>query len=137
MSEQIKANLRKFIKELDNGNLNIIDEFFSPDVVIHSPPNPDMNLELYKQFVRGVRGAFPDMQVVVEKIIVEGDKSALLYTAQGTHKGELQGIAPTGKRVIWTGCEVIHWKAGKVIEGWWYADQVGMMQQLGILPTLG
>ena len=136
MTEQIRANVKSLIKELDKGNLNVIDEFFAPHVVIHMAPNPDMKgLEAYKQFVRGVRTAFPDLQILLEEIILEGDRSAMRYTARGTHKGEFMGMAATGKQVTWAGCEVMHWEGGKVVEGWWYADALGMMQQLGVIPS--
>jgi predicted ester cyclase len=132
MAEEIKAKIKTFIEELDKGNPDVIDEFFAPDVVIHMAPNPDMNLDLYKQFVRGLYSAFPDLQFVREDMIVEGDSSALRYTAHGTHNGEFMGIAPTGKQVTWVGCEVANWEDGKIIEGWWYADALGMMLQMGV-----
>jgi predicted ester cyclase len=137
MSEEIKGKIRTYVEKLDKGNLNVIDKFFDPDVTIHMAPNPDMNLELYKQFVRGLYSAFPDLQFVNEEMIVEGDSSAFRYTAQGTHKGEFMGIAPTDKQVTWAGCEVAHWEGGKIVEGWWYADALGMMLQMGVIPTPG
>ena len=135
MSEEIKTKIRTYIEKLDKDKLNVIDEFFAPDVIIHMAPNPEMNLELYKQFVGGLYNAFPDLQFVIESIIVEGDNSALRYTAQGNHKGEFMGIAPTDKQVTWVGCEVAHWEGGKIVEGWWYADALGMMLQMGVVPA--
>jgi len=135
MPEEIKTKIRTYIENLDKDKLNIIDEFFAPDVIIHMSPNPDMNLELYKQFVGGLYNAFPNLQFVIESIIVEGDNSALRYTAQGIHKGEFMGIAPTDKQVTWVGCEVAHWEGGKIVEGWWYADALGMMLQMGVVPA--
>jgi predicted ester cyclase len=135
MSEEIKTKIRTYVEKLDKDNLNVIDEFFAPNVVIHMAPNPDMNLELYKQFVGGLYSAFPDLQFLSEGMIVESDKSAFRYTAQGTHKGEFMGIAPTDKQVTWAGCEIAHWEGGKIVEGWWYADALGMMLQMGVTLT--
>ena len=133
--EEIKAKINRLGEEYGKGNFDIIDEVFSHNVIIHMAPNPDMNIERYKQLVRRVRSTFPDMQFVSSEIIVEGDRSALRYTAQGTHKGKFMGIAPTDKQLTWTGAEVMHWEGGKIVEGWWYADTLGMMQQLGVSPT--
>lgn len=135
MSEETKAKIRTFVEEINKGNLNIIDEFFAPNVIIHMAPNPDMNLELYKQFVQGLYSAFPDLQFVREEIVVESNSGVLRYTAQGTHQGEFMGIAPTGNQVRWTGCEVTHWQGAKIVEGWWYVDALGMMLQMGVVPT--
>jgi len=135
MSDEIKTKIRTYIENLDRDKLDVIDEFFAPDVVIHMAPNPDMNLELYKQFVGGLYTAFPDLQFVIESIIVEDDNSALRYTAQGIHKGEFMGVTPTDKQVKWVGCEVAHWEGGKIVEGWWYADALGMMLQMGVVPA--
>src|SRR6266702_392651 len=70
-------------------------------------------------------------------VIDEGDKVVTRITAQETHQGELQGIAPTGKPMTVTGIETMRVSGGKIVEGWVEFDQLGMLQQLGVIPAPG
>ena len=81
------------------------------------------------------RSAIPDLRVVVEDIIAEGDKVAVRYTLEGTHEGELFGVPPTGKRVSIKSISVERVSDGKIIEHWRVTDSLDMMQQLGAIPT--
>lgn len=78
----------------------------------------------------------PDLQFMIDEIIIEGNTSAFWYTWQDTHKGEFMGIAPTGKRVMGLGCIVGHWVNGKIVEEWLYGNWLGFFQQLGVVPLL-
>jgi predicted ester cyclase len=84
-----------------------------------------------------MRTAFPDMHITIEDIITEGDKLVQRWVAQGTHKGELMGIVPTGKQVTITGINISRIVGGKLVEDWTEADMLGMMQQLGVIPPPG
>ena len=59
------------------------------------------------------------------------------WSARGTHQGDLQGIAPTGKSVTITGTTLCRFEGGKIAEAWELLDQMGMMQQLGVIPAQG
>jgi predicted ester cyclase len=83
-----------------------------------------------------LRAAFPDLHQTIEEQIAEGDKVAYRWTARGTHLGELMGIAPTGNRVMFTGISIAHLAEGKIEEIWENYDALGMMQQLGVIPSL-
>ena len=72
----------------------------------------------------------------VEDVIVEGEKVVARYSAQGTHKGDLSGIAPTGKQVTVCRVTIARFANGKVVEGWVNWDALGLMQQLGVVPEL-
>ena len=82
-----------------------------------------------------MRAAFPDLQYTVEDQIAEGDKVVTRYTASGTHRGELMGIAPTGSRVEITGISITRVEDGKIEEIWETHDALGMMRQLGVIPS--
>jgi predicted ester cyclase len=69
--------------------------------------------------------------------VAEGDRVVTRWTAQGTHKGELMGMAPTGKRVTLTATDIDRIANGKVVECWSSLDGAAMMQQMGIVPTPG
>ena len=140
MSDQNKALARRNVQEIWNqGNLSVIDELVAPNATFHDPSVPGGKFtgpEGFRQFVQIYRGAFPDVRLTIEDLIAEGDKVVSRWTATGTHKGELMGIAPTGKRVTVTGCNIDQYLTGKVVEGWASYDMLGMLQQLGVVPSL-
>ena len=139
MSEQIRAIITRHFGEMNKGNVDELDELLSPDVVRHMPPYPDIKgLEASKQSVRDGHASLPDHQQVIDEIIVEGGKSVVRGTFWGTNTGPNPLIpTPTGKQVTYTMCWIAHWEGGKIVEDWVYADLLGMMQQLGVIPTPG
>jgi len=120
---------------LNKGNLSIIDEFVAPNYIYHDPHNPLNSPDELKQGMSAYRTAFPDMRFTVEEMVAEGDKVAKRWKFVGTHKGELMGIAPTGKEVTVTGMSMGRFANGKLAEEWEAADMLGLMQQVGAIPT--
>ena len=137
MSEENKSISRRVQEEAFNqGNLAVIDELVAADYVDHDlPPGFPDGPEGYKQLVAMYRAAFPDVQMTIEDVIADGDKVALRWTATGTHQGELMGIPPTNKQVTVTGMDINRLAGGKIAEHWGNFDQMGMMQQLGVIPS--
>ena len=136
-SEENKAVIRRFLKDFfEGGNLELVDELFAPDYVLHDPavPGEVRGPEGIKQFVSMYRSAYPDTHFTVEDQIAEGDRVVTRWTGQGTHEGELMGIPPTGNRVTVTGIEFDRVSDGKMQETWVNYDALGMMQQLGVIP---
>jgi steroid delta-isomerase-like uncharacterized protein len=138
--EENKALMRRFYEEINKGNLAIIlDELMAANVVEHSPFVPEQApgrqgiLELFTM----IRTVFPDLRITVEDIVAEGDKVVSRGTFSGTHKGEFMGIAPTGKQITVGLIEIVRIVAGKMVEHWNVVDNLGMMQQLGVVPTPG
>jgi predicted ester cyclase len=82
------------------------------------------------------RAAFPDLHLTVTDQFEEGDKLVSRWTATGTHKGELMGIAPTGTHVTVTGITIGRFQSGKLVESWENGDTLGLLQQLGVVPVL-
>ena len=68
-------------------------------------------------------------------MVAEGDKDAVRWTGRGTHKGDLMGIAPTGKQLTITGISILRIASGKIIEEWGEMDMLGALQQLGIMSS--
>jgi steroid delta-isomerase-like uncharacterized protein len=135
--EENKDVIRRFLKEVfEGGNLELVDELFAPDYVLHDPfvPEEVRGLEGIKQFVSMYRTAFPDTHFTVEDQISEGDRVVTRWTGQGTQQGELMGISPTGNLVTVTGIEFDRVSGGKMQETWVNYDALGMMQQLGVVP---
>jgi steroid delta-isomerase-like uncharacterized protein len=130
-----KAFVRRFIDNAFNeGNLAIIDELVASDYVLHGAPEIH-GPEAMKQFVRTYRTAFPDYACTIEAQIAEADVVVTRWTVRGTQDGELMGIPPTGKHVTLTGIVMDRLVDGKLVETWLQADVLGMLQQLGAMPT--
>jgi steroid delta-isomerase-like uncharacterized protein len=138
MSEQNKALVRRVFEEVENrGNFAVADELIASDYIGHSPLEEVHGLEGFKQFFVMLREAFPDFQCLVESQIAEGDRVVTRWTARGTHKGEFQGIPPTGTRITTTGIDIVRIANGKIVEGWTNADVLGLLVQLGAVPAPG
>ena len=135
--EENKAVVRRFFEELlSTDNFALADELLSPEFRFYFAGSPDpMDLESYKEFLVARRAAFPDRRFVVEEMIAEGDKVSARFTMRGTHKGELQGIAPSGTEVTLTGIDMIRLAGGRIVEDRVEVDQLGMMRQLGVIPS--
>lgn len=118
------------------GNLDLIDEFVADDYVEHNTASPEdiRGPDGYRANVEMVRAAFPDMEVIAEDLVAEGDRVAYRYTIIGTHQGALMGIEPTGKEVEIAGMGIARIEDGTLVESWSNVDVFGMMQQLGVVP---
>jgi len=138
--EENKAFMRRMYEEVHNkGNLAVIDEVTAVDFIDHDPmvaelpPGP----EGVKQEFSMLRAAFPDLHVTVEDMVAEGDKVVSRLTMRGTHKGEFMGIAPTGKQITVAVIDILRIVGGKIVEHWNIVDNLGMMQQLSVVPPPG
>jgi len=88
-------------------------------------------------FIQMYLSAFPDIHVTIEELIAEGDKVVLRTVYRGTHQGELMGIPATGKPVNVAGIEIVRVEGNTLAERWATIDQLGMLQQLGVVPMPG
>jgi len=138
-TEENKAKIRRVWEEvLDKGNLALADEIMAPNYVYHGSGGQEFKgPEGFKKLITMFRTAFPDFHVTVDDMVADGDKVAHRATMRGTHKGELMGIAPTGKQVTIAAIVISRFAGGKEVEAWSNLDQLGMMQQMGIAPPMG
>ncbi len=139
MSEENKALARREIEEIFNGsNLEAADEIYASDFVDHDRA---LDWEMHgpeemREYVGIYHSAFPDFQVTLEDQISEGDKVVNRWVARGTHRGEYQGVASTGKEVEFTGIHISRInEEGKLAESWQNYDALGLMRQIGAIPT--
>src|SRR5919201_2483348 len=139
-AEENKALVRRLYEECNKGKeagIAVLDELVAPDYVWHgAPPSVSPDRAGWRQLRTAFYTAFPDLHATVEDLIAEGDKVAYRITGRGTHQGEFMGIPPTGKQIRWTGIEIDRIKDGKVVESWPNADNLGLMQQLGVIPQM-
>ena len=137
-TEDNKALVRRFYEEGVH-NPALFDELLAPTYVLHLPgsPQPISGIEHAKQLMAVYTSAFPDLQTTTEDMVAEGDKVAIRNTWRGTHQGAFQGLPPTGKPVTFTGIDIYHIVDGKITEQWAELDALSLMQQLGVMPTMG
>ena len=139
MSEENKALIQRFVEEAFNrGNLDMADEVYAPSFISHESGGPvDRSPEYVKNFVNMYRSAFPNGHTTIEDVVAEGDEVAYRWTYRGTHQGDLMGIPPTGQDVTITGITIDRISGGKIEAEWNNFDQLGMLQQLGVVPAPG
>ena len=136
-TEDNKAHVRRGFEAVNQKNLAVFDELLTPDVVFHSASTTMQGLEAYKQVLSVYVTAFPDLQFTIEDMIAEGDTVVVRYTTRGTHQGNFMGIPPTGKQVSGTGMFMDRLVNGKAVEQWINGDDLGLLQQLGVIPSMG
>jgi len=129
--EENKQIARRYNDELHNkGNVDIIDELMSPDVIAH----PGMRTR--EQVKEANLNPTPGKTLKVEDMIAEGDKVMFRWTMQAPHTWEYGGIAPTGKMVKLTGISIYRIVDGKIVEDWAQTDMLGFYKQWGYTPDM-
>jgi steroid delta-isomerase-like uncharacterized protein len=113
-----------------------IDEIVDPDVQIRTPlpvqaTGPDALKEVFARLHR----AFPDLHVIVEDLIEEGDKVVGRNRITGTHRGEYMGVSPTGRSITYNEIFIFRFAGGRIAETWGVVDVFSQLKQLGI--TIG
>ena len=136
------ASRRLLEQTFNDGSLELVDQLVAPDAVNHDPATPPelralRGPEVFKRTVGMYRAAFPDVRMIVDDVIAAGDKVVLRWHSEGTHRGRLAGLAPTGVRGSVTGITIDRWKDGKVVESWVEWDNLGLARQIGAAPPEG
>jgi predicted ester cyclase len=135
MSEENKAIIRRFYAELDKHNFDIYDELCTDDYVSHFPGSPEaQDRSTRKQTSRSFYEAIPDIVHTLEDIIAEGDRVAARGIGRGTHTGPFGDLAPSGRKIEFTGMRFYRMVNGKIAEEWANLDLLGLQRQLGALP---
>jgi len=136
--EKNKALVRRLVDAWNTRNLIVLDELIAPDCVDHyATAGETAGREWYKQDLIDLTRAFPDSQWTVEDMIGEGDKVVVRLTLDGTQRGNLSGIKPTGKRIRCPEISIWRIANGKLVEEWGFGDRLGALQQLGVVPAIG
>ncbi len=137
-AEQNKNMIRRVVDEIWNkGKFDEIDELVTADFVIHTarPGNELKGPKQVKEYYTKLHEAFPDIRFTITDQIAEEDKVVTHFNVQATHKGDFNGIPATGKKVNFTGIDIDKISDGKFVECWTKMDELGLMQQLGVVPS--
>jgi len=134
-----KKIVTSFIDRLfSEGDLAAVDDYLSEEFVNHDPPfGASADREGMRMAGASFRAAFPDWRSDVHLLIAEGDLVVEVFTASGTHRGEIMGVAATGRSVSLRGINVFRVREERITERWGRLDDLGFMQQLGLVPTAG
>lgn len=129
-----KAAARRFFEAAASGDLDAFDELFMADYHDHDIANAQdtRGIEGIRREVQGYRSAFA-FDFDIETQVAEGDQVATRWSWRGTHRGDFMGLPATGKDVEMAGVTIFRFQDGKIAEGWWNWDLLGMMRQLGLV----
>lgn len=123
------------VENVNAGNIDAAVESFAQDAVDHDPaPGQPAGREGFKAFFTELTAAFPDAHIEPAHLVADDDNVAVAYTLTGTHEGEFQGIAPTGKQIEVRGLQIGRFENGQIVERWGSSDELGILQQLGVEP---
>ena len=118
----------------NRGDETAIHRLMAPDCVTHGLRDADgtevTGKAAFLPFFHTFRTAFPDMRIVIEDSVVEGDKIAVRCTVRGTHRGHTLGFAATQRPVEFTGMCIARVRDGQLVEGWNNFDFSTMSAQL-------
>ena len=134
MSEENKVLIRRFFNFLQD-ELALPEDLLAPDIQYHVPGAPPLDLEDMRMRVSGFSSSFSDVHRDVQDLIAEADRVAFNSTIEMTHSGEYMGIAATGKRLSYIEMGIFRIENGRIAEMWGLSDRLGLMQQIGALPS--
>lgn len=120
-------------QNVNAGNIDAAVESFAQDAVDHDPaPGQPAGREGFKAFFTELTAAFPDAHIEPAHLVADDDNVAVAYTLTGTHEGEFQGIAATGRKIEVRGLQIGRFENGQIVERWGSSDELGILQQLGV-----
>jgi steroid delta-isomerase-like uncharacterized protein len=138
--EANKAVIQNWVAEGWNGGDvdGAAARYYADDYCMHDPavPNLPPGVEGFKAYIHSFRDALSDVDVVLDDILADGDKVVWHFTLSATNTAPLLGIPATGNQVSVTGMLISRIAGGKVAEEWINRDDLGLFQQLGVIPAM-
>jgi predicted ester cyclase len=135
--EQAKAVMDGALEIWNEGNLAVVDKFFSPDFVMHDPmyPEPIVGVNAFKDTLSEESKTFSEGNLRVDDYLIKGDKIVIIWTWSGTHSGPMAlpsgEIPPTGNKLSHHGVSVCRMAKGKITEFWFYYNPLDMFLPMG------
>lgn len=117
---------------INDGDVEGAVAVFAEDAVDHDPaPDQPAGREGFRVFWTMLTTAFPDAQIEPRHLVADEDHVVVAYTLTGTHEGDFNGIAPTGRKIEVNGIQIGRFEDGLIVERWGSSDELGIVQQLG------
>jgi steroid delta-isomerase-like uncharacterized protein len=137
-SENNDIAVRMFEGAWNEGDFTVIDELIKPDAIDHSPLGSETGSEGFKSIIGMFRGSLPNLKMSIQDEIYSSDRVVHSWKIQGKHTGTpLFGVPADGKEITLTGITIVRLEDGKIAERWTQLDQLGLLQQLGVIPPTG
>jgi len=137
IEEKNKDFIQSYTEDFWNKhNIAAFEKYYATGLIMHFADGDQMS-EQYKGLCQAYFSAFPDLHITTDMLVAEGDKVTKVWTSNCTHKGEFLEIPATGNRIVVKGIEVFRIADGIIAEVWVSMDNLGMLQQLGVIPPLG
>lgn len=137
-SQQNIELYKKFNQAFESNNPDVLDEYISQDVKVHTPEDPLVKatgLNYFKEQIKVYGSAFPKPKFTYEKVVADNDSVAAFFTIEATNTGSLGGSSPTNKEIKVYGSEICRFENGKLVEYWGLFDALAMLQQIGLIPA--
>lgn len=132
-ADQHKQLVQQYLKAFNQKDREALSEVVDEDIVEHGTHWEVEGFDEFMEYVEDNVNTFTDYTGSTEEMIAEGGTVAVRYTVRGTHEGEYLGIKPTGREVEWTGIAMYGIDDGKISEIWIESDQLGLLEQLGLV----
>ncbi|MEX1253888.1 MAG: ester cyclase [Dehalococcoidia bacterium] len=136
-ADENKALVRRMEDEIFNKRrLAAVDEFIAPDYVLRTAAEgAPSGRDAVRDSIAAYLAGFPDLRISVDELVAEDDRVVGCFTFTGTHDGDLFGMPPTGLRISVRQIAIYRIRDGRVVEEWEVSDQLGLMQQVGAIPS--
>jgi steroid delta-isomerase-like uncharacterized protein len=137
-TEEQKTAIRRWIEAWNTKDMDAAVELLAPDYVRHDANLPEVvGPQAQRQFLEGVFGAFPDLDLRPDQLIAEDGLVTVRHVVRGTHRGEFLGVPATGRVVTFQAVDIFRLTGNKIVEQWVVIDALGLLQQLGAIPNPG
>lgn len=139
VEEQNKDFIHRYYEEMWNRwDFELAEQILSPEIAFHGSLGiTTRGIAAFRRYMQTVRDAFPDFHNTIEELVAEGEHVVARLTYRGTHRGEVFGIAPTGKKITYAGAAFFRINGGRITEGWVLGDRMSLLQQLREPSTPG
>ena len=131
MSEENKTLVRRALEEITINGPDAMDRFYASNFLYHGTKGT-RGLQEIKQ-LPGYFQPFSNLQITVEDTIAEGDMVVARFSLTFSHTGDYMGVAQTGRQVRISGITMARIQGGMIVEEWKRIDEMGIMQQLGVI----
>jgi predicted ester cyclase len=135
--EQNKLVMHTFVDFINTANPDLANALIDPGATFYVPgrPQPVKGPAGYLEIIAMMRGGFPDIQWTLEELICEGSNIAARFTMRGTHEGSFLGVPATGNKITVQALNIYRLSGGKIVEEYGQPDLLGLMGQIGALPS--
>jgi steroid delta-isomerase-like uncharacterized protein len=136
-TEQNKATVKRYYEEVLNGrNVDLVDDLAVEDYVENDPfPGQGNGRSDLKARAQLILDAFNPLRFTVEDVVAEEDQVVVRWSQVGTNSGSFMGMPPTGREFSINGIDIHVLRDGRMAEHWHVVDQLGLLQQLGVIPA--